>query len=126
MDNNTYIVGSSDTRPWGTWCVIGVNNINSQFAYVVKEISVYKQQRLSLQYHNYRSEHWLIVAGNAKVTKDDEDLDVKQGDHVFIPCGCKHRIQNTGQKTLIFIEVQQGTNLYENDIVRIEDDYKRI
>lgn len=126
MANNSYVVGSSDTRPWGTWKVIGVNQDSNQSAYVVKEISVNKQQRLSLQYHNHRSEHWIIVSGYGQVTKDDKILEVKQGDHVFIPCGCKHRIYNTSNETLIFIEAQQGEKLREDDIVRIEDDYNRI
>lgn len=118
---STYKRGDKDTRPWGTWEVLdGGNN------FCVKKICVKPHSQLSLQLHYHRSEHWIIVHGNAKITLGDETLIRKTEEAVFIPVNTKHRIENDTDSDLIFIEVQTGDNLDENDIVRFEDIYGRV
>ena len=81
--------------------------------------------RLSYQYHNKRSETWIVIEGIAKVTLDDNSKEYKVGEIVLIPLKAKHRIENKGNSLLVFIEVQTGSYFGEDDIVRIEDDYNR-
>ena len=83
------------------------------------------RRQLSLQYHRGRDEHWIVVAGQARVTRGDAQLDLGANETVFIPNGAKHRIENIGASDLVFVEVQMGDLLDEADIVRIEDDYQR-
>lgn len=109
-----------DIRPWGEYFVL--DNENS---HKVKKIVVEPGQRLSYQYHKFRSEVWIITSGEALITIDDIEREYKVGDVVIIPKGAKHRIQNKSQSKLVFIEVQLGTYFGEDDIVRIEDDYQR-
>lgn len=116
----TYKKGDSDTRPWGTWEVL-----ESSSNYCVKKIVVKPQSILSLQLHHHRSEHWIIVEGEALVTLGEDILVKKANDAIYIPCETKHRIQNDTDKDVVFIEVQTGENLDENDIVRLEDKYGR-
>ncbi len=115
-----YEVGESDTRPWGRWEVIGTGE-----RYTVKRITVLPGQRLSLQYHHHRSEHWMVVDGAAEVELDGVNHRLGFGEHVFIPLGAKHRVRNGGDAPLVFVEVQVGDLLDENDIVRVSDDYGR-
>lgn len=115
-----YEVGESDTRPWGRWEVIGTGE-----RYTVKRITVLPGQRLSLQYHHHRSEHWMVVDGAAEVELDGVTHRLGFGEHVFIPLGAKHRVRNGGDAPLVFVEVQVGDLLDENDIVRVSDDYGR-
>ena len=115
-----YKVGDSDTRPWGTWEVLAVGE-----SYIVKRIIVAPHQRLSLQSHNYRSEHWIIVTGTAMVTLDDKVVEAPQNTHVFIQSQQKHRIENRTNTPIVFIEVQAGDTLDETDIIRYQDDYGR-
>ena len=117
---NSYIRGSHDTRPWGTWEVLDCGD-----DYCVKKIKVIPGGILSLQSHNFRSEHWIIVSGEAVVTLGEEKLTKKANESVFIPEKVKHRIQNNSQADVVFIEVQAGENLDENDIIRYEDIYGR-
>ena len=117
----TYQKGDSDTRPWGTWEVL-----ESAPNYCVKKITVKPSGRLSLQLHHHRSEHWIMVDGEAVVTLGDEQFTKKSNEAIYIPCETKHRIQNNTDKDLIFIEVQTGDNLDENDIVRLDDVYGRV
>ncbi len=116
----TYKKGDSDTRPWGTWEVL-----ESSDNYCVKKICVTPGSILSLQLHHHRSEHWIVVEGEAVVTLGDDKIVKKADESVYIPVETKHRIQNNGLKNLVFIEVQTGENLDENDIVRLEDQYGR-
>jgi mannose-1-phosphate guanylyltransferase/mannose-6-phosphate isomerase len=107
-------------RPWGSW-----TGLLSDPAYQIKFIEVRPRARLSLQKHNHRSEHWIVVSGAAMVTRDGETIEVHHNESVFLPVGCVHRLENRGPAVLQFIEVQVGDYLGEDDIVRIEDDYER-
>ncbi|WP_282610924.1 phosphomannose isomerase type II C-terminal cupin domain [Pelagibius sp. Alg239-R121] len=120
MNESTYRDGQSDTRPWGTWRVV-----ESGKTYTLKHIEVNPGERLSLQYHNHRSEHWVVVAGRGAVTIGGDIINVERGSHVYVPKETKHRIANTGDRPLLFVEVQFGDRLEEDDIVRLEDDYAR-
>ena len=82
-------------------------------------------QKLSLQYHNKRAEHWVLTQGSALVQIDDEEFKTEEGEYRYIPLGNKHRLTNLGQKELVLIEVQIGDYLGEDDIVRLEDIYGR-
>jgi mannose-6-phosphate isomerase len=109
-----------DERPWGNFTVLdeGAN-------YKVKRIEVFPGKRLSYQRHSRRSEHWMAVAGHAKVTLDGGEILLAAGQTVDIPVGAAHRIENTGSETLIFIEIQRGDYLGEDDIQRLQDDFGR-
>jgi mannose-6-phosphate isomerase-like protein (cupin superfamily) len=115
-----YKKGDADNRPWGRWEVL-----ESSSDFCVKKITVNPGGILSLQLHHYRSEHWIIVEGEAVVTLGDELLVKKANESIYIPCETKHRIQNNTDKNVVFIEVQTGENLREDDIVRFEDKYGR-
>ena len=117
----TYKVGESDTRPWGTWEVLDVGA-----EYIVKKITVMPGKILSLQMHHYRSEHWIIAYGEAEVTLGDKVFTAPQNTPVYIEKEQKHRIANKTDKPMIFIEIQTGKTLDENDIVRFEDSYGRV
>jgi mannose-6-phosphate isomerase-like protein (cupin superfamily) len=109
----------ADDRPWGRW-----EEYLNEDSYRVKRIIVHPGQRLSLQRHRLRSEHWVIVAGTGLFTLDDSEREIREGDTVFIPIGGVHRISNTGSEDLVIIETQLGT-CDEDDIERLEDDYGR-
>lgn len=115
-----YSPGERDQRPWGTWEVLATGP-----RYTLKRIVVNSGQRLSLQYHNHRSEHWTIVAGHAEVEIDGELTYLASGEHIHIPLRAQHRIRNVGDTDLVFVEVQVGELLDEMDIVRVVDDYGR-
>ena len=115
-----YSVGQRDQRPWGTWEVIDAGP-----RHTVKRIAVQPGKRLSLQSHAYRAEHWVVVAGAALGTRGRETLPVGYGGSVAIGRGEVHRIENPGPDELVFIEVQHGELLDENDIERLQDDYGR-
>ena len=117
----TYKKGDSDIRPWGTWEVLEAST-----NYCVKKITVKPDSILSLQLHHHRSEHWIIVEGEAVVTLGDSIITKKENESVYIPCETKHRIQNNTSNNMVFIEVQTGEHLDENDIVRLEDKYGRV
>ena len=110
-----------DRRPWGYYEVLADGSDHK-----VKRITVYPGQRLSLQRHRRRAEHWFILQGEALAMLGEKELFVKSGDSVNIPEGEAHRIANRGPAPLIFIEVQTGAYFGEDDIERIEDDYDRI
>ena len=80
---------------------------------------------MSLQSHHHRSEHWIVVEGTAKVTLDDDVKLVSEGESIYIPIGASHRMENPGKLPMLLIEVQTGSYLGEDDIVRYEDLYKR-
>ena len=109
-----------DERPWGTFTVLDEGE-----TFKVKRIEVYSGKRLSYQKHAQRAEHWYVVQGVAKVTLDGRDILLQAGEAVDIPQGTAHRIENPGEETMTFIEVQRGTYFGEDDIVRLEDDYGR-
>jgi mannose-6-phosphate isomerase-like protein (cupin superfamily) len=107
-------------RPWGFYI-----KFLEEDGVWVKRVEVNPGARLSLQKHNHRSEKWNIVSGSGVVTLDDQLIPVKAGTVLDIPLGAVHRIANTGKTQLVFIEVACGDWLSEEDIIRIEDDYKR-
>jgi mannose-6-phosphate isomerase len=109
-----------DRRPWGTFTVLDEGP-----DFKVKRIEVLPGKRLSYQKHSQRAEHWVIVRGTAKVTLDDREIYVSSGEAIDIPLGAAHRVENPGSEMLVFIEVQRGTYLGEDDIVRLQDDYGR-
>lgn len=109
----------ADDRPWGRW-----EEYLNEPGYRVKRIIVHAGQRLSLQKHRLRSEHWAIASGTGRFTLDGDVRRVGTGDAVFIPVGGVHRIENDGAEPLIIIETQLGRCL-EDDIIRLEDDYGR-
>jgi len=109
-----------DCRPWGHFEVL-----SEVEGHKVKRVAVLPGHRLSLQYHQHRMEHWVIISSEALVTCNGNQLVLKVGDSVDIPLGAIHRIQNIGKDMLVFIEIQQGAYLGEDDIFRLEDDYRR-
>ena len=109
-----------DHRPWG-WFESLV--VGSRFQ--VKRIHVHPGASLSLQSHFHRSEHWIVVEGTARVTVDDEVKLVTENESVYIPLGAVHRMENPGKMPMVLIEVQTGSYVGEDDIVRYEDVYAR-
>ena len=107
-------------RPWGNY-----QSLDNGDRYQVKRIVVKKGGRLSLQYHNHRAEHWIVVRGTARVTIGETVTTLHENQSIYIPLGSPHRLENPGKIDLELIEVQTGSYLGEDDIVRIEDDYKR-
>jgi len=107
-------------RPWGNY-----QSLDNGPRYQVKRIVVKKGGRLSLQYHHHRAEHWIVVRGTARVTIGDEVKILHENQSIYIPMGTSHRLENPGMIDLELIEVQTGSYLGEDDIVRIEDDYRR-
>lgn len=109
-----------DERPWGRYVVLEEGD-----GYKVKRIEVNPGQRLSLQSHEQRMENWTVVSGEAIVTLDGVDHMLAPGQSIFIPRQARHRVANPGTGLMTFIEVQSGSYLGEDDIVRYEDDYSR-
>ena len=105
-------------RPWGSYTILEEGP-----GYKVKRVTVNPGGRLSLQMHHKRSEHWVVIAGTARVTRGDEVFDLQVGYSTGIPMETRHRLENTGGATLHIIEVQNGAYLGEDDIVRFQDDY---
>jgi mannose-6-phosphate isomerase len=112
---------TEEHRPWGYFCVLAVEPDHK-----VKRIVVFPKQRLSLQRHFRRREHWYIVQGNAIVTIGKDQVHLERGQSVDIPQGAWHRIMNTGDENVVVIEVQGGDYFGEEDIERLEDDYGRV
>jgi mannose-6-phosphate isomerase-like protein (cupin superfamily) len=121
MTENSETSLQFDRRPWGTFTVLyeGEN-------FKVKRIEVLAGKRLSYQKHAQRAEHWVVVEGTAKVTLDDSDVILAPGQSVDIAVGMAHRVENPGNEPLVFIEVQRGSYLGEDDIVRLQDDFGRV
>jgi mannose-1-phosphate guanylyltransferase/mannose-6-phosphate isomerase len=107
-------------RPWGTY-----DSVEAGPGYQVKRLSVKPGGAMSLQRHQHRAEHWVVVAGLARITRDDEVFELRANESTYIPVGSKHRIENPGLETLHIIEVQTGDYLGEDDIERFEDRYGR-
>jgi hypothetical protein len=110
----------SEARPWGSYEIV----LDSEKT-KVKTITVLPGKRLSLQTHEKRSEYWVIVQGTGLVRLDNQEAMCLAGDAFVIEEGMAHRITNTGEDDLVFVEVQLGTYFGEDDIVRLEDDFGR-
>jgi len=108
-------------RPWGFY-----ESLISGDRFQVKRIMVKPGEKLSLQKHFHRAEHWVVVAGTALVTRDAELITLRENESVYLPLGAVHRLENPGRIPLTLIEVQVGAYLGEDDIVRIEDTYGRV
>jgi mannose-6-phosphate isomerase-like protein (cupin superfamily) len=111
----------TEQRPWGSFTIL-----MDTPGYKVKMIRVMPGQRLSLQMHYKREEHWIITQGKPQVTVGDETKPYEKGSYIFIPKEARHRIANPCTEPVEFIEVQLGEYFGEDDIVRFEDDYERI
>ena len=107
-------------RPWGHY-----DSIDIEDNFIVKRILINPRSRLSLQKHQYRAEHWVVVRGHAKVTCDDKVFKLEENQSTYIPLGVVHRLENVGNIPLEVIEIQTGERLNEDEIIRLEDDYKR-
>lgn len=107
-------------RPWGSYELL-----DSGKGFLVKRLTVYPKCRLSLQSHKGRSEHWVIVSGEAFITRDSKSFILKKNESTFIPPEMLHRLENMGSEDLVLIEVQTGDHLSEDDIIRYEDDFGR-
>ncbi|MEF9475481.1 MAG: mannose-1-phosphate guanylyltransferase/mannose-6-phosphate isomerase [Candidatus Mariimomonas ferrooxydans] len=115
-----YIAHMTVFRPWGSYTVLEAGE-----RFKIKKIEVKPGHKLSHQLHRHRSEHWIVVAGTAKVTNGDKVYNVHPNESTYIPMSTKHRLENAGRIPLQIIEVQNGDYLEEDDIVRFDDEYKR-
>jgi mannose-6-phosphate isomerase len=113
-------VSEADVRPWGDFVVLSDADDHK-----VKRLTVLPGKRLSYQRHSRRTEHWFVVRGHGSVTLDATPHPVGPGSAVDVPVGTAHRIENTGDEPLVFVEVQTGDYFGEDDIERIEDDFGR-
>ena len=113
-------LGVTVQKPWGSYTVL-----EQRDGYLVKRIDVNSGERLSLQSHNHRNEHWTVVSGTALVDLDDNQITLKKNESLFIPLKSKHRLANHHKTPLILIEVQIGDKVDEDDIIRFKDDYDR-
>ena len=111
-----------ETRPWGSFETI-LQKIKS---YQVKRLIIKPQQKLSLQFHNQRSEHWIVVEGEIIAQIGDDYHILTRNQSLYIPKHVKHRIENRSRKDAVLVEVQIGDYLGEDDITRLEDDYGRV
>jgi mannose-6-phosphate isomerase-like protein (cupin superfamily) len=118
LENRSYYM---EERPWGKF-----ESFIIEEKYQVKRLTVYPGAKLSLQSHNHRSEHWVVVSGTVRVVNGENELTLKENESVYIPVGNKHRLENPGEVNAEVIEVQTGDYLGEDDIVRYEDIYNRI
>jgi len=110
-----------DERPWGMYEVLAEGS-----GYKVKRIEVKPGHRLSLQLHQNRNEHWVVIEGEAIATVGDREIILQANEVAMIPARTRHRVANPGNTPLVFIEVQCGSYLGEDDITRFEDDYNRL
>lgn len=108
-------------RPWGS-----VQSVDQGHRFQVKRITVNPGAKLSLQMHHHRAEHWVVVRGTAKVTRNGESFLLTENESTYIPVGTHHRLENPGTLALEIIEVRSGSYMGEDDIMRFEDDYDRI
>jgi mannose-1-phosphate guanylyltransferase/mannose-6-phosphate isomerase len=114
------VSGREVFRPWGSY-----DSLDARPGFQVKRLTVLPGAVLSLQLHHRRAEHWVVVAGRARITCDDAVFELGRNEHTFIPLGARHRIENPGPELLEIVEVQVGDYLGEDDIVRLEDRYGR-
>ena len=109
-----------EERPWGWYEVIDQGD-----RFKVKNIEVKPGQRLSLQKHHHRTEHWIVVSGTAEVQLNETRQLLGENQSTYIPLGAKHRLSNPGKIPLVIIEIQSGSYIGEDDIIRFEDVYGR-
>ena len=110
----------TEARPWGKFEIL-LDSTECK----VKRLQISPHRRLSLQYHNFRSEHWLVVSGTAHVHINGKNLYLTSGQSIDIPIKSKHFIENKNKNTLIIIETQLGSYFGEDDIIRLDDPYSR-
>ncbi|CAL1241647.1 mannose-1-phosphate guanylyltransferase/mannose-6-phosphate isomerase [Candidatus Methylocalor cossyra] len=120
-ERSEHVYHSRVHRPWGDYESIGFGS-----RYQVKRLTIKPGASLSLQLHHHRAEHWIVVKGTARVVRGDESFLLTENESTFIPLGVKHRLENPGAIPLEIIEVQSGSYLGEDDIVRFEDRYNRL
>ena len=112
-------------RPWGWY--ESVSSVSSQIQGIkLKRIGVLPGQQISLQKHQHRREHWVVLQGVARVTLEDQIFDLNPGEHCDIAIGQVHRLANLTSALVEILEVQMGENLSEDDIIRLQDDYGRV
>ncbi len=111
----------TENRPWGSFTILEEGE-----GFKVKRITVNIGHKLSLQYHNYRSEHWTVIQGAATVTLGTKIFKLSKDNSVYIPMNERHSLANEGGEVMQIIEVQIGKYLGEDDIVRLEDNYGRV
>lgn len=119
--SDLHLIHKTVFRPWGFYSCI-----EAGAGYLVKKIQVNPQQKLSIQMHNHRSEHWVVISGKAKVILDNTEYLLEAGQSIDIPLQAKHSLQNPFNEELSIIEVQKGDYIAEDDIVRFEDMYGRV
>jgi mannose-1-phosphate guanylyltransferase len=119
-DSELHNIHLTAHRPWGTYTILEDNP-----KYKIKRIEVKPGGRLSLQKHFHRSEHWTVVSGTAVVTLGEKEIPLRANESIYIPMGELHRLENRGKLLLVVIETQIGDYLGEDDIIRVQDDYKR-
>jgi mannose-6-phosphate isomerase len=120
VDQEKQMAEDESQRPWGRYEILSESD-----SHKVKTIWVNPGKRLSYQRHEKRAEHWFIVQGDARITLNGDNFEMRAGDSIDIEIGDLHRIENIGTNDVIFIEVQTGTYFGEDDIERIEDDFGR-
>lgn len=119
--HEAYKLHNTVHRPWGTYTIL-----EEGLGFKIKRIEVKPSASLSLQMHHHRSEHWVVVSGAAKVVNDEQTLLLNTNESTFIPAEHKHRLENIGTEVLVIIEVQTGSYLGEDDVVRFDDIYGRV
>ncbi len=119
-NHDTFKLHKTVFRPWGTYTVLEEGQ-----GFKMKRIEVKPQGQLSLQMHHHRSEHWVVVKGEAVVVNGERELTIQQNQSTYIPAGHKHRLENRKNEDLVIVEIQCGSYLGEDDIVRFEDNYGR-
>ena len=139
LNRMKYLPNLPIERPWGCYQEIFSNEnehvdqeditndypIEDLYNFKIKILKVNRNSRLSLQSHDFRSEHWVIVKGQAEVIVEEDKLTLSKNQHIYIPKGSKHRITNIGRDVLVLVETQIGDYLGEDDITRYQDDYGR-
>lgn len=120
LDHESHKLHRKVYRPWGSYTILEEGN-----HFKIKRIEVKPHSSLSLQMHQHRSEHWVVLKGEAKIVNGEQELTIKRDESTFIPAGHKHRLANTTDKPLVIIEVQTGKYVGEDDIIRFEDVYGR-
>ena len=111
---------NGEDRPWGNYRIL-----HREPGIQVKRLELKPRLRFSLQKHAHRAERWIVVSGTGVATLGKKDMPVSKGVFLEVPCGEPHRMKNTGKESLVFIEVQFGDYLGEDDIMRLEDDFGR-
>jgi mannose-1-phosphate guanylyltransferase/mannose-6-phosphate isomerase len=120
-NSKVHIEHTAVERPWGMYKVL-----EEGLGYKIKKITVESKQKLSMQMHYHRSEHWIVVRGTAKITNGDKEIIIYENQSTYIPKATIHRLENPGMIPLEIIEVQCGLYLEEADIIRFDDCYERL